>query len=127
MRIASGTIAVGDGAKLAESGIVPDIRIAVNAEDEKAYFEDPYKVLAKPFAQAAKPSTNDLASTQSTNRPRRRLNEAELVRMQRDGIDLEAERAPAATPQSSGPVINDPAVSRALDLLKGLALAAKRR
>ena len=35
--------------------MVPDIRIAVNPEDEKAYFEDPYKVLAKPFAQAAKP------------------------------------------------------------------------
>jgi hypothetical protein len=127
LRIASGTIAVGDGAKLAESGIVPDIRIAVNVEDEKAYFEDPYKVLPKPFAQAAKPSTNDLASTLSTNRPRRRVNEAELVRMQRDGIDFEAEPPPAATPQLSGPVINDPAVSRALDLLKGLTLAAKRR
>ena len=127
LRIASGTISAGNGVKMPETGLVPDIRIAVNPEDEKAYFEDPYKVFPRPFAQAAKPSSNDLASAQSsTNRVRRRVNEAELVRMQRDGIDFEAEPPPVAASQVSGPVINDPALSRALDLLKGLALAKRR-
>lgn len=127
LRVASGSVAVGNGDKLPATGVAPDIRITVSPDDEKAYFEDPYKVLSKPFAQAAKPSTNDLLAGQSTNRPRRRLNEAELVRMQRDGIDFEGEPMPATAGAFSGPVITDPAVARAMDLLKGLALAAKRR
>jgi hypothetical protein len=106
--------------------VQPDIQISVNRKDERAFFEDPYRLPAKPFAQAARAGTNDLASGQSTNRTRRRLNEAELVRMQRDGVDLESESMVApSTP--AGPVITDPALSRALDLLKGLALAYKRR
>jgi hypothetical protein len=125
--VASGHVANGRGENLNENGIMPDIRIAVSFEDEKAYFEDPYKVLSKPFAQAARAGTNDLVSSQSTNRPRRRLNEAELVRMQREGLDFELDPLPSSSPQTSSPVVTDPAVSRALDLLKGLSLAAKRR
>jgi hypothetical protein len=127
LRVASGTIAVGNGEKLPATGVMPDIRITVSPEDEKAYFEDPYKVLPRPFALAVKPSTNDLVAGQSTNRPRRRLNEAELVRMQRDGIDFDAEPLPGTATATNGLVINDPALARAVDLLKGLALAAKRR
>jgi hypothetical protein len=130
LRVASGQVATGNGQELPKAGLVPDIRITVNPEDEKAYFEDPYRTLAKPFAQVAKPATNDSASVQSTNRARRRLNEAELVRMQREGMDLEGDSLPANPGQGTaigGPVIIDPALSRGLDLLKGLALAAKRR
>jgi hypothetical protein len=127
LRVATDSIATGHGQTLSTNGLTPDILIAVNPEDEKAYFQDPYRILPKPFAQAAKPGTNDLSSMQSTNRTRRRLNEAELVRMQRDGLDLETEAAMAGPAQPSGPVLTDPALARALDLLKGLALAAKRR
>ena len=126
LRVASGELANGSGQPLPRTGLEPDIRITVNPDDEKAYFEDPYKMLGKPFAQAAKPGTNDLGLTQSTNRPRRRMNEAELVRMQRDGADLEAEPLPWGAAPATGPVITDPALSRGLDLLKGLALAFKR-
>jgi hypothetical protein len=127
LRVASGYITVGRDQKLQETGLEPDIRITVKPEDEKAYFEDPYVVLAKPFAQSARAGTNDLASIQSTNRTRRRPNEAELVRMQREGMDFEVEPLIAGPSQPAEPVVSDPALSRALDLLKGLALAAKRQ
>ena len=127
LRVASGSVTVGGNEKLPETGVAPDIAIAVKVEDEKAYFEDPYTVLAKPFAQSARADTNELTSLQNTNQPRRRMNEAELVRMQREGLNFEGERFAAGSPQPTGPVISDPAVSRALDLLKGLAMAAKRQ
>jgi Peptidase family S41 len=126
LRVASGEMANGSGQPLPRTGLEPDIRITVNPQDEKAFFEDPFKMLAKPFAQAAKPGTNDLALIQGTNHARRRMNEAELVRMQRDGVDLEAEPLPWGTAPATGPVITDPALSRGLDLLKGLTLAFKR-
>ncbi len=124
LRVASGVVTAGRDRKLEGAGLQPDIRIAVKPEDEKAYFDDPYAVLAKPFAQSARAGTNDLSSLM--NRSRRR-NEADLVRMQREGIDLEVEPASVRPPEPTEPVVNDPALSRALDLLKGLALAAKRQ
>jgi Peptidase family S41 len=127
LRIATGSIAAGNGQRLADQGLLPDIRVAVNFDEEKAYFEDPFRAAPKPLAQLAKPGAHDVAANQSTNRSRRRLNEAELVRMQRDGIDFEAETPPSSAPQAPGQVIGDPALSRALDLLKGLALALKQR
>jgi len=127
LRIASGWISVGEGQKLSDKGLTPDITVAVSSEDEKVYFSDPYKVLARPLALFGKPGTNDLASAQTADRSRHRRNEADLVRMQRDGIDLEADLPPPTAPQFTGPTLTDPAMSRALDLLKGLSLALKRR
>jgi hypothetical protein len=57
----------------------------------------------------------------------RRFNEAELVREQREGADLEAEfggSGPAPT-ESNIKLVRDPVLSRALDLLKGLAVIQK--
>jgi hypothetical protein len=127
LRIASGWISLGGGQKLSDKGLTPDLAISISPEDERLYFEDPYKVLGKPFSLSARNGTDDSAPVQSTDRLRRRRNEADLVRMQRDGIDFEAEPPPPTSPQFSGPVLMDPALSRALDLLKGLALAVKRR
>ncbi|MHC1765166.1 MAG: S41 family peptidase [Verrucomicrobiia bacterium] len=124
LRVASGAVTAGRDHKLGSAGLQPDIRIAVKPEDERAYFEDPYAVLATPFAQSARAGTNDLSSL--INRSRRR-NEADLVRMQREGIDFEVEPASMSPPEPTEPVVSDPALSRALDLLKGLALAAKRQ
>jgi C-terminal processing protease CtpA/Prc len=127
LRIASGSVTAGENQTLTAAGLMPDIRISLSLEDEKAYFEDPYRITAKLFAQAAKPGTNDLAFSQSTNRPRRRLNEAELVRMQRDGVDLESEPLPVSAAPAPIQVVTDPALARALDLLKGIALALRRQ
>lgn len=127
VRISQGSVAVGEDQILTDKGVAPDIRVAVSPEDEKMYFEDPYKTPPKGVARSARPGTNELSSAQAANRARHRLNEAELVRMQRDGIDFDTEPPVSAAPQASVPVINDPVLSRGIDLLKGLALALKRR
>jgi hypothetical protein len=51
-----------------------------------------------------------------------RVNEAELVREHKAGLDrdLEAETPPPLEPAK--PLVNDPVLARALDLVKGLAL-----
>jgi hypothetical protein len=125
LRIAGGSIATGDGQRLSSKGLTPDIRVHVSPQDEKAFLQDPYRA-SGPSVALGKANTNNLLAEQSTNRPRRRLNEAELVRMQRDGTDPDAEPPLVTAGPAAAPVISDPALSRALDLLKGLALALKR-
>ncbi|MGD0614530.1 MAG: hypothetical protein ABSA69_03695, partial [Verrucomicrobiota bacterium] len=53
-----------------------------------------------------------------------RLNEAELVREHKEGLDRDDDdEAPAAARRESAkPLVNDPVLARALDLVKGLAL-----
>jgi C-terminal processing protease CtpA/Prc len=114
--------------KVAGSEVVerlkPDIRVDVSPEDEKAYFVDAYKVLARPGTGAM----TNLASLTVTNKPRRRMNEAELVRMLREGEVPDEEQARAAAPvEPARPVITDPALSRAIDLLKALAVVRHTR
>jgi C-terminal processing protease CtpA/Prc len=92
----------------------PDIQVQVNPEDEKAYFVDAYKVLAKPGLTV-------------TNKPRRRLNEAELVRMLREGEVPDEDLARPAAAEPARPVVTDPALARAIDLLKALAVVRHTR
>ena len=63
-----------------------------------------------------------------TNQARRRLNEAELVRLQREGINPDADVV-AKTPKEemNRTMVNDPALARALDLLKGIAVVQQQR
>jgi len=74
--------------------------------------------------------TNNAAQTGSTNRAsRHRLNEAELVRMQREGLspDDQDVAAPALKKgeDSTEQLVRDPALARALDLLKGIAIVER--
>ena len=102
----------------------PDILVEVNPDDEKAYFVDAYKALHKPGSPAA----TNVASLSVTNKPRRRLNEAELVRMLREGENPEEELArPGRALEPAKPVITDPALARAIDLLKALAVVRHTR
>lgn len=124
LRIAAEPVRLGDGQNLGGQGITPDIQVAVSAEDEKAYFADAYTVIARGTAATA------LAGGSTTNRPpRRRINEAELVRMQREGTDLDIDPAtvPGRTGETAKPLVTDPVLARALDLLKGLAVVQKVR
>lgn len=129
LRIAAGSMETGDGQVLSGKGLTPDIRISVSAEDEKAYLEDPYKVLPRLFAQSVRPNgTNELGGVFGANRvPRRPRNESELVRMQREGIDLDQEAMGPSREPAAKPVVNDPALARAIDFLKGVALVRNRR
>ena len=101
-------------------------QVSVKADDEKTYFADPFKDLAGTGAGAH--GTNGVAN------PARRLSEADLIRERkaRPGMDLEYMPQPDASsddPAGTGakaanppkPVVHDPVLARALDLVKGIA------
>jgi hypothetical protein len=128
LRIAVGTIRLGDSSVLT-GGIKPDIEVKTNPDEERAYYEQPWQAPG----QAGKTNaagTNVASILPLTNGgPFRRFNEAELVREQRDGADLEAEfsHGPRLQTDPSLKIVRDPVLARALDLLKGLAVVQKGR
>jgi hypothetical protein len=52
------------------------------------------------------------------------MNEADLVRERRRGLNGEGTPAPVAA-EPERPVVRDPALARALDVLKGLAVVRR--
>ena len=130
LRVAVAPLKVADGRELPLSGMKADIEVEVSPEDDLAYYNDAFKVLAK-SAKLPALGANESPAAGSNRAPRRRLNEAELVRMSRDGQSLEREPVSAnptpPIPETSLPVVNDPTLARALDLLKGLAVVRQFR
>lgn len=96
-------------------GLKPDIAVTVNTNNEKVFLNNPYAMLA----------TNDAVSLAATNDLLPfvdHLSEADLVRQKvKDGEDDE-DAEPAERPAPPKPVIRDPVLARAVDLLKGLAV-----
>ena len=127
LRIATAPIQLGDGSALSAQGLKPDIEVAVNPAEERGYYADAYKVPSRAELLAAgSAGLTNLAS--GTNRPvrRPRFNEAELVRERREGIS-EADMTALRERDADKPLVSDPALARALDLLKGLALVRQSR
>jgi hypothetical protein len=114
VRIAAGAVKLGSGEALPTDGLTPDIAVTVSLADEKAYQADPYRVLKKAGA------TEETAAATST--PRRRINEAELVRMQKEWLLDADEPLPTTKADPVKPIVRDPALARGLDLLKALAI-----
>lgn len=110
LRIATGETKLGDGQAMPSTGLKPDIAVTVAAEEERAFYTEPYRSLGR-VGGAAHAGTNASG----------RLNEAELVRRQKEGQDLDAP-AVVSAPAVTTPQVRDPALARALDLLKGLAV-----
>jgi C-terminal processing protease CtpA/Prc len=128
LRIAVGQIRLGDGSAFT-GAIKPDIEVKVNPNEERAYYEHPCQIPGQ-AAMTNASVTNLAANLPPTNSsPFRRFNEAELVREQRDGADLEAEFSPGSRLQTDPniKIVRDPVLARALDLLKGLAVVQKGR
>jgi C-terminal processing protease CtpA/Prc len=124
LKIATARIEVGDTATLSPDGLKPDIQVQVNASDERAYYADAFKVIpqAQLIADATLSLTNQGQLT-STNRNRRpRFNEAELVRERKEGVNLDQESGMEKEADQDKPMVHDPVLARALDLLKGLAV-----
>lgn len=123
LRIATAGVKLADGEALSASGLKPDIEVAVKPDEEKAWFEDPYKEASLPADLLAK--LNGAASTNSTNHARTRTTEADLMRLRKEqpGVDLDY-ALPSAAPdeQPEKPVIRDPVLGRALDLVKGISV-----
>ena len=127
LRIAIGQVQLGTGKSLSARGVAPDIEVTVKSDDEKAYFADAFK--SPPRSVAPLRATNNPASA-SSNLAARRFprSEAELVRIQREGRttnedDVTTEEPPPE--DGSGTLVRDPALARALDLLKGIAIVER--
>ena len=127
LRIATAPIQLGDGSALSEQGLKPDIAVEVAPAEEHAFYADAYKAPSRPelLAGGGLALTN---ATSGTNRAARRprFNEAELVRERREGIS-EADVTAMRDREPDRPMVNDPALARAIDLLKGLALVRQAR
>lgn len=129
IRIGTTPVRLAQGKFVPTAGLAPDISVDVSSDDELAYYSDAYKSLSRSNRLAAIGgiSTNEF-SLSLTNRRPRRVNEAELVRMQREGESFEF---PTTTPLRDGPAgpptVQDPVLSRAIDLLKGLAVVQQFR
>ena len=122
LRIATSPVRLGDGSEL--TSVKPDITVDVSPQDERAYYADGLKPLGQLAASGRASSGSVAGSTNRVHHPR--FNEAELVRERKEGFaaDLDATTEPAS---DEPPVIRDPALARAVDVLKGLAVVRAAR
>jgi hypothetical protein len=112
-------LAVLIGSTNTPASLSPDIVVAVGAEDEKRFQEDPFFTAAVSLPSSMS-ATNDLMAFVD------HTSEADLVRKRiKDGDDDGEISAPRAEPPQ--PVIRDPELARAVDLLKALAVLHQAR
>lgn len=100
--------------------VLPDISVVVTPGEERAYFENPY---AEARIAAAPPGAALTGTNRVVRRPR--TNEADLVRAHRSGNRMDLEPLPPREPEPEEPLLRDPALARAVDLLKGLAVVRR--
>jgi hypothetical protein len=128
LRIATAPIQLGDGSSLSAEGLKPDIKVEVAAQDEQSYYADAFAVL-RPSLTLGGEGPPAASAGGGTNRPSRRgrFNEAELVRERRDGVSLDLEIPTGKESEQEKPLVHDPALARAIDVLKGLAVVRQSR
>ena len=120
LRVGKVPVQVGPGKTISAKGIVPDIEVKIDAEEELAFYQDPYR---ERRLLSADTSTNAVP-TFAQGRP---LNEAELVRRHRSNPDALEQDTPAPRNAPEVAVITDPTLARALDFLKGISILQPRR
>ena len=118
LRVASSGTKVAGNQLVPTAGLRPDIGVTVGAEEEQAFYTEPYRNLGR-----SKTGT-EVASKAGSNQGR--LNEAELVRRMKEGQSLETAMS-SGVPAITTPQVRDPALARALDLLKGIAVVRQSR
>jgi hypothetical protein len=118
LRVAKGEIQFDDGSVMPFNGVVPDIKVNASLLDEQLYLADAYKQLG------GDGSTNKAQAPV----PTRLINEAELVRRHKEGLNPDVDVVPAKPDAANAKtLVRDPALARALDLLKGLAMVREYR
>jgi hypothetical protein len=121
-QLASQLRAAGDGIVIGgtNGGVTPDVAVTVSAEAEKLFQADPFSVGNENPAPTLAATNAFLPLIDHTS-------EAELVRKKiKDGEDADGNDAsPRAAP--AAPVIRDPALARAVDLLKAVAVLKQAR
>lgn len=120
LMIGKGGVEISGLGAVPNDGLEPDISVQIEPQNARTWYEDPYRNISGVFA-----GTNEVNVATGTNRVRRTLNEAELVRRHREGTLLE-EEGPAGR-EPGRPVLMDPVLARALDLLKGVTTLKQLR
>ena len=93
----------------------PDIAVAIGAEDERAFMENPY-------AAPVPDDTNSPAVTNNLLPFVNHTSEADLVRAKIKDGDEDESLPTARQTERPKPFIRDPVLARAVDLIKGLAI-----
>jgi hypothetical protein len=114
LRVAAEPVRAGDQKSIAE-GLTPDIEVIVSAADERKYLADPYTVIPGAVAGTA------------LHAERAQVNEDELMRQRQTGTRLGGPRQATPPARLDAPVVQDPALARGLDLLKGIAIVGRTR
>jgi hypothetical protein len=111
-----GRLRIATTAEPSHGSVKPDITVPVTANDERAFLENPYAAPATLAAGSAmKNATNDFMPFLD------HISEADLVRAKiKDGTEDET-TVTAHPAERQRPFLRDPALSRAVDLIKGLA------
>jgi Peptidase family S41 len=122
------------------SRVQPDIAVTITAGDERVFFDNPYQTIATGSTNAIAAGTNFLPYVEHTSeadlvRQRQKdgklikapFSHEELMREQGGGGDGDEDSAPARAAEPQKPVIRDPVLARAVDLIKGLAIVRESR
>ena len=115
LRVVTAPVLLGDAKPVPATGVVPDIEVSVKLEAERAFYADT-------LATAAKVHTAGQTNATAHSSKRVRLTEADLVREKRSDGDFESITNARVKAEPEVFVIQDPALSRSVDLLKGLAV-----
>jgi C-terminal processing protease CtpA/Prc len=129
LRIARSRVELGTGKPIGSEGLTPDIIVEVEEKNERSWLDDPYRVINRPGSPAGpQPFLSSV-----TNRFGRRMNGAEVGRRHREEVeqDEHPDAPPTAAPRQAAPppeerVVQDPALVRALDFLKGITATKLR-
>jgi C-terminal processing protease CtpA/Prc len=146
LRITTPPVKSGNGLAIPSGGLQPDIAVTVSADDERAFFENPYGTLAQntnvaqaatnnflPFvdriseADLVLQKQNDGKHTGALHTRDMDLPGAGSIRKQGDGGNTNENSAPARGAEPQKPVLRDPVLARAVDLIKGLAVMHQSR
>ena len=116
------------------SRVQPDIAVTITAGDERVFFDNPYQTIAAGNTNSST-GTNFLPYVDHTSEAdlvRQRQKDGklikvpssheELMREQGGGGEGDEDSAPARAAEPQKPVIRDPVLARAVDLIKGLAI-----
>ncbi|MDB6065002.1 MAG: Peptidase [Pedosphaera sp.] len=127
LQIATSPIKLGDGQRLSDTGVKPDIKVAVSPQEERAYFADPFRQLPSSIDLLSSFGGSTQNSTNATNRTaRQRTSEADLIRERKERPGMELQYSSPSGSESAAepgtPVVRDPVLGRALDLVKGISV-----
>ena len=148
LRIATTPVKLGNGPAIPSGGLQPDIAVTVSADDERAFWENPYAIAGaerqqcqgghQQFSAVCGPHQRGGFGAAEAARRENHWNvrvpcaghgftRAGLIRRPGGDNAGDEDSAPSRAAGPQTPVIHDPVLARAVDLIKGLAIVRESR